>query len=49
MVHAGVLYTHEHLLLLVSEIIRLFEVSQVSISQKQALVNAIKYVCALTL
>ena len=38
-----------HLLLLVFEIIRLFEVSQVSISQKQALVNAIKYVCSLTL
>ena len=38
-----------HLLLLVFEIIRLFEVSQVSISQKQALANAIKYVCSLTL
>ena len=51
--HALMKYTrvyntpHEHLLLLVFE--DFIEVSQVSESQKQALVNALKYVCSLTL
>ena len=48
-VRESALYTHGHLLLPCFEIIDCCEISQVSTSQKQALVNAIKYVCNPTL